>query len=71
MATSGQRPRERVFRRPPRVTTERFEVGADRTRGRFRPPSWSLAIVFGLIIVVGSGLLMLPIASAGSDGPRC
>ena len=68
MATSGQRPRERVYRRPPRVTTERFEVGPDRTKGRFRPPSWSLAIAFGLIIAIGSGLLMLPAATAGPGG---
>ena len=68
MGTSGQRPREPVVRRPPRATSERFEVGVERTRGQFRPPSWSLAIVFVIIVAFGSALLMLPVASVPDGG---
>jgi trk system potassium uptake protein len=69
MTLEGRRPGDRRVR-VQRTQPEQFTVRTPRRLRKAPPPAVSLLIVFVVLITVGTGLLMLPIATASGEPTR-
>ncbi len=69
MTHEGRRPGDRRVR-VERTRPEAFTIKAPKRLRQAPPPAVSLLILFGVLISIGTILLMLPIAAASGEGTR-